>query len=70
MDMENQNGPLRNFFNKPEIQKLILLIFFSLILILIEFFFHIPNFDILLKSEKVFDVVKQFIANKSCVYFK
>lgn len=67
MDMENQNGPLRNFYSKPEIQKLILLIFFSFILILIEFIFHIPNFDILLKSEKVFDVVKEFIANKSCV---
>jgi hypothetical protein len=64
---EVQNGLLKSFFKKPEIQNLIFLSIFSIFLIFVKFFFDIPTFGYLLNSKKEeFDIIKEFIANKSC----
>jgi hypothetical protein len=61
---EVQNGRLKSFFKKQEIQNLIFLSIFSLFLLLVKFFFDIPTYGLLLNSKKEeFDIIKEFIAN-------
>jgi len=65
---EVQNGRLKSFFKKQEIQNLIFLSLFSLFLIFVKFFFDIPIFGFLLNSKmEELAIFKKFIANISCV---
>jgi len=60
------SGRLKGFFKKNEIQNLVFISVLSLFLIFMKLFLNIPSFGIFLKSESVlFDIIKEFIANKS-----